>query len=461
MGIFYPMSFVFCMALTMVLIFVSRKGGSEEINSRMFKRFQRSYLTVYYLAMASDWLQGPYVYALYSSYGFAQQDIAKLFVAGFGSSMLFGTFIGGLADRFGRKKFAVLFCVTYMLSCMTKHFKNYNVLMVGRILGGIATSLLFSVPESWLVYEHNCRAFEPQWLTNTFSKSCFGNAVTAIAMGVIAQYAADAKPLTQYSGDFYYGGYCTPFDLSLMCLGVCWLAILSTWNENYGRSANAGNQSIAQSFKDALTMVLRDKCILYCGLVQSLFEGSMYTFVFMWTPTLTPKGGALPPYGLIFSTFMVCSMLGSQLFAIAIGTIEAEEILKVVCALSAIGLAFPVLFSGTNMAFVGFLIFEVCVGVYYPAMGTMKSKFVPESSRSAIYNVFRVPLNAIVLTVLLSHIGQTTAYCACVIFLLMAFFMQTKLCVASKVYDRNGYNARDMADMHDLLPSIDSRELSE
>ena len=26
--------------------------------------------------MAGDWLQGPYVYALYDSYGFSQEDIA-------------------------------------------------------------------------------------------------------------------------------------------------------------------------------------------------------------------------------------------------------------------------------------------------------------------------------------------------------------------------------------------------
>ena len=33
---------------------------------------------VYWLMMAGDWLQGPYVYALYSSYGFSQEDIAVM-----------------------------------------------------------------------------------------------------------------------------------------------------------------------------------------------------------------------------------------------------------------------------------------------------------------------------------------------------------------------------------------------
>lgn len=48
-----------------------------------------------------DWLQGPYVYALYSYYGFEQRDIGRLFIAGFGASLLVGTVVGSLADRYG------------------------------------------------------------------------------------------------------------------------------------------------------------------------------------------------------------------------------------------------------------------------------------------------------------------------------------------------------------------------
>ena len=48
---------------------------------------------------AGDWLQGPYVYALYQYYGYDQGQIGKLFIAGFGSSMVFGTIVGSMADR--------------------------------------------------------------------------------------------------------------------------------------------------------------------------------------------------------------------------------------------------------------------------------------------------------------------------------------------------------------------------
>ena len=106
-----------------------------------------TYLTVF--SMSPRLYSFSNSYALYDQYGYSQHLIAVLFVAGFGSSMVFGSFIGGMADACGRRKFVILFAVIYALSCMTKHYKNFHILMLGRLLGGIATSLLFSVFDSW------------------------------------------------------------------------------------------------------------------------------------------------------------------------------------------------------------------------------------------------------------------------------------------------------------------------
>lgn len=51
------------------------------------------------LSIAGDWMQGPYVYALYDHYKMSKHDIEVLFVAGFGSSMIFGTVVGSVADK--------------------------------------------------------------------------------------------------------------------------------------------------------------------------------------------------------------------------------------------------------------------------------------------------------------------------------------------------------------------------
>jgi len=51
------------------------------------------------MILAGDWLQGPHVYALYESYHIQKHEIEVLFIAGFGSSMIFGTIVASLADK--------------------------------------------------------------------------------------------------------------------------------------------------------------------------------------------------------------------------------------------------------------------------------------------------------------------------------------------------------------------------
>ena len=44
--------------------------------------------------------------------------------------------------------------VTYTIGCFTKHWNVFWVLFTGRLFCGVATSLLYSAFESWLVAEH-------------------------------------------------------------------------------------------------------------------------------------------------------------------------------------------------------------------------------------------------------------------------------------------------------------------
>ena len=66
--------------------------------------------------------------------------------------------------------------------------------MLGRFFGGIATSLLFSAFESWLVSEHFKRGYDAQWLSGTFSKAVFlGNGLVAILAGLLANALARSR----------------------------------------------------------------------------------------------------------------------------------------------------------------------------------------------------------------------------------------------------------------------------
>ncbi|XP_052208939.1 uncharacterized protein LOC127812557 [Diospyros lotus] len=421
------------------------KTARDRINtSTAFNSFKNNYLLVYSLMMAGDWLQGPYVYYLYSQYGFGKGEIGQLFIAGFGSSMLFGTIVGSLADKQGRKRACITYCITYILSCVTKHSPQYRVLMLGRILGGIATSLLFSAFESWLVAEHNKRGFDQQWLSLTFSKAIFlGNGLVAILSGLFGNLLVDA---------FGFGPV-APFDAAACFLAIGMAIILSSWTENYGDPSES--KDLLTQFKGAAVAIATDEKIALLGAIQSLFEGSMYTFVFLWTPALSPNEEEIP-HGFIFAIFMLASMLGSSIASrlMAHSSLRVESYMQIVFAISAASLFIPVITNflvppsnvkGGSISFsgciqlVGFCVFEGCVGIFWPSIMKMRSQYIPEEARSTIMNFFRIPLNMFVCIVLynVNAFPITVMFGMCSIFLFVASILQRRLLVISESQKSN------------------------
>ena len=448
-------------------------GSSASSSSSAFQAFKNNYLLVYSLMMAGDWLQGPYVYALYQSYGYDRGDIGKLFIAGFGSSLVFGTIAGTMVDKYGRRFGAMAYVVSYALSCVTKHWSSYQVLMVGRLLGGIATSLLFSTFESWLVGEHFKRGYEGAWLSEIFSKAVFlGNGLAAIASGLVGNFLVNS----------FSEGKVAPFDASIVVLCLGGGIIMATWSENYGDSSS--KSTAMDSFQKALKAVMSDRKVALLGAIQPLFEvsppspslslslprarhsppltplaflptcapkkASMYTFVFMWTPAISPNDEPIP-HGLIFSVFMLASMVGSSIAGKLLeGThdnkVPVEVYMQYVFVVAALSLFVPSIISHTSLSeiaadsegrlsFTGqieifaFCIFEACVGLFWPSIMKMRSEYVPEESRATIINIFRIPLNLFVCTVLynVSLFSVATYLGMCSMFLILAAYCQMLL----------------------------------
>ncbi|XP_008806366.1 molybdate-anion transporter [Phoenix dactylifera] len=427
------------LSVVVALLEFSKTSKDRISTSVAFNSFKNNYIVVYSLMMAGDWLQGPYVYYLYHTYGFGKGEIGRLFIAGFGSSMLFGTIVGSMADKQGRKRACVTYCISYILSCITKHSPQFKVLMLGRILGGIATSLLFSAFESWLVAEHNKRGFEPQWLSLTFSKAIFiGNGLVAIVAGLFANLLTDTLGF----------GPVSPFDAAACFLAIGMAIILSTWGENYGDPSE--NKDLLSQFKVAAVAIASDEKIALLGAIQSLFEGSMYTFVFLWTPALSPNEEDIP-HGFIFATFMLASMLGSSIASrlMARATLKVEGYMQIVFAISSFTLLLPVITSflvtsssvkggsmslGGCILLFGFCTFEACVGIFWPSIMKMRSQYIPEEARSTIMNFFRIPLNIFVCIVLynVDAFPMPVMFGMCSIFLFIASILQRRLMVVAE-----------------------------
>ena len=397
-------------------------------NNPTFLQFQRGYFAAYFFALLADWLQGPYLYRLYSHYGFQEDQIAVLYVCGFLSSVLLGTWAPIAADRFGRKKLCILFTIIYSIACFFKLSRNYGILILGKVLGGVATSLLFSSFEAWYVQEHIEKYdFPKEWIAVTSNKASMWSGILAIVAGVVTNVVAEWMKL----------GPVAPYILAVPCLVVSGIVVLTQWDENYAKQQPDFRKACAQGLRE----IVNEPKICILGIIQSLFESAMYIFIFLWTPILAP---AKPSFGITFSSFMVCIMIGNAIFQAAkikgispLQSLTASVIMALIGYILCIGATRPYNPNGT-IAFTAFLIIEIAVGMYFPAMNIVRNKVFSEVNRRSILNWFQVPLNFLACAALMMlhndtfRHGNRLLFVTCALFLTVASLCTIKFAAMVK-----------------------------
>eukprot|EP01079_Euglenida_sp_SAG-EU17-18_P011253 gene11253-2046_t len=137
------------------------------------------------------------------------------------------------------------------------------------------------------------------------------------------------------------------------------------------------------------------------------------------------RPGFGPPHGQGRShwAFRVCAhavrrqifgqlcLLGTRVYTYLSRTLAVEHIgLLVMAGSAACHLIFVLCSENVMVRFVAFVGFEACVGLYFPMVGTLKRDIVPEDMRSTIYNLYRLPLNVVVLMPLLMNFSITTTF---------------------------------------------------
>ncbi|KAF6171383.1 hypothetical protein GIB67_009524, partial [Kingdonia uniflora] len=297
------------------------------------------------------------------------------------------------------------------------------------------------------------RGFEQQWLSVTFSKAIFfGNGLVAIIAGLFGNMLADTLGF----------GPVAPFDAAACFLAIGMAIIMSSWSENFGDPSES--KDLFTQFKGAAVAIASDEKIALLGAIQSLFEGSMYTFVFLWTPALSPNEEDIP-HGFIFATFMLSSMLGSSIASrlLARSSPKVESYMQIVFAISALTFLFPIITSltvapskvkGGSISFagsiqlLGFCVFEACVGLFWPSIMKMRSQYIPEESRSTIMNFFRIPLNIFVCIVLynVNAFPITVMFGMCSIFLFISSILQRRLMVVAESHKSKSQDWTSMKD---------------
>ncbi|OQR92437.1 Major Facilitator Superfamily (MFS) [Achlya hypogyna] len=374
-----------------------------------FAAFQREYLSVHALVMFADWLQGPNMYTLYQSYG---MDVGKLFVIGFLSSAVSSSFVGRYVDSYGRKRACLTYCVLEIVINAIEHVPNAAVLAVGRVLGGVSTALLFSAFESWMVTEHRKRRFPEELLPSTFALASEVNGLVAVVAGLVAQITTD-----------HYGDI-APFQVALAVTALAGLMI-ARWPENVDASPRRRDVHQPHFSRDVVKI----------GLAYSIYEGAMYNFVFLWVPTMQVLAETAVPTGLVFASFMLCIAIGGKLFALAQDhCFDTVSTAIGIAVLSSACLATPAAVSELVPVFTAFLIFEVCVGAFFPCSATLRAQYFGESQLGTVLGWFRLPTNVLVLlgTTMADTVSAPVLFTAC-----SGLLVLSALCVAGVGRKRN------------------------
>ncbi|KAI0142727.1 DUF791-domain-containing protein [Xylariaceae sp. FL1272] len=349
----------------------------------------------YGLAMAADWIQGPYLFSLYrEEYSLTPGQVSSLFITDFLSTALSAYLLGALSDKYGRKLYCMIYCLLYTLSCLFTIVPITPLLFLGRILGGISTTILFTTFESWMVtnFREQKLADDGCDLSRTFATNSVVNGLAAILSGLLGQMVVE-----------FTGSKKAPFILAVVLLWSSFQTIWARWTENYG--AEAPSKSEYSRERRSALATFRQPAILTLAFASTMFEGSMYLFVFYWVPTMTSvqKTSGDLPYGVIFSCFMAATMAAALSCNIILdrGIIQHAQILVGVLLLADlcfVGLATP---RSEGVAFWLFCLFEACVGMYWPCIGYLKGRLVDDEVRTKVYSIMRIPLNIFVVVSLL------------------------------------------------------------
>ena len=400
------------------------------------KSLQLRFLPVFWLLRLAFWMSGPYFYQVYASKVFngqpaTQTTISRIFLVGFGSIAILGPMMGPLLDTYGRKKGTLTAAFLYTVGALSTTCDTLPMIFAGRAVGGLGTSLLGSAPEAWVVSEAmGGKSGDASFLSETFGIAYSYDPVVAIISGQISGAVAKERGPT---GPFLF--------LPAFLVGACLIAIIF-WGENRAKTVPPTNDDVRDdeknafkkaSVRDGLKIIWQDKKLLMLGAIQSLFEGSMYIFVSQWPPAMSAAvtkaygKGSTVPFGTVFSSFMACCMVGSSIFASTSKSgIFLERHKTKMLMLASASLAFATYIIATSSDVYGLVLalflFEGCVGYYFPMMGTMRSKFLPDSHRSVIMSIYGIPLNVFVVSVFLfmGKLGSTGAFAIASLALLLA-----------------------------------------
>lgn len=133
------------------------------------------------------------MYSFYSSTcHLSLHEVGLLFFVEYAANGLFGCILGSVADVLGRRNVCFLYSLLCIVSCFLTRCSSslFSLLLLGRLVGGIALSILETIFEVYMIDLFNENHFPDQWLHDTLSTCVFSNGLLACFSGFFASFLA-------------------------------------------------------------------------------------------------------------------------------------------------------------------------------------------------------------------------------------------------------------------------------
>ncbi|KAI0509326.1 hypothetical protein F5B22DRAFT_638143 [Xylaria bambusicola] len=368
------------------------------------REFRRTFLRVYLLVIGSEWLQNPFMYSLFrTEKTLDEATVAALYSSTYVAAAVSALFTGYLTDRFGRRRACLVFCGIHSLAAVSVCFDQLPILVLGRVLGGVALTLLWTAFESWLVAEYNERGFARSSLSLS---SLFGSMTTSKCITAI-----------------FAGGEL--FDALDLCAAIL---MVQTWSENWGVGSTVGtptdgdDKTVEAQIQLPLAQAagsMWDLRVWAMSFVTCCFDGTIFLFMFFWPETLQDahdRGHPIEkdaiPHGVIFASFMAIMVLGALSYNLAATdhsgghegsrryTLTPTQLLMGALVISAVCFMAAAFVREEVGLFTSFLLLEVCNGIYVPSVAYHRGTIVTDEARARVYSLMNIPLFVFVIIAL-------------------------------------------------------------
>ena len=400
-------------------------------------------------------LQYDKIYDVYKSLdGIASDNIPMLNASSYFASAIFGTLACTFADRFGRRRFVLIFCLLNIFTCILVHFDSFICLLFSRIILGIQMSILFSCFECWLFTEYKKREMYVPEVLHILAFTHFCTGIFGLLGGIIDQFVDLETFLIMGKGiigNMRWGGPLLSYDISVLITFFNIFILRCLWNENYGLEDNENDQwgrvvnvgstgcgllssddglrvvKCESTLFDGVQNIYKDKHIFLLGVVSLSIDASFYIFFFTWSnyvKTFAPQ----IQLDLVFAILILCYMFGASVCPLvswptlnmATTMTNSEVIVPEKVNLHPYFIIgtfslFPAMFlqEYTLLVIFGFMLFSFCAGVLLPSVSIYKCTMIPDSSRVTVYNLYRSMAFILITLVFIWELHMTSLVIIC------------------------------------------------